>query len=278
MELSEIADLGTALAAIANLGLVGFAGYQIYGLREQIRVSKEAVETAQAATKAAEQSVEEARRARVDEQAPRVITILEDPEWPPYFDRNRSGMPGADGPRLLSNESRRSSTVLDHTHEFYFPQDRSTFLWFITRGILINEGRTTARVRIEGEGQFIDGESPLYSDLHIEVPPIAGSTTSPSGLHGQRLLQPGKVALFEWAIGMPLKHWTENNYSGPAPRKSSNIRIFDSMEYGTDDTTTITLTGRPIRPIKGRESAWQMNRYKDIQAVAMPTQRTYGRD
>jgi hypothetical protein len=55
---------------------------------------------------AASAAVVEASRTRADEQAPRVIALLEAPNWPPNVDKSRSSMPQAKELRLLDPMSK----------------------------------------------------------------------------------------------------------------------------------------------------------------------------
>jgi len=87
----------------------------------------------------------------------------------------------------------------------------------ITRGVLINEGRSTARVRLDGEARFIEGESPLMPGANILSPPTVGTFGGPDYLALEHILRPGEVALFEWASGHQLKAWAETYDQGKTP-------------------------------------------------------------
>ena len=75
------------------------------------------VELARRSADAATAAVIEAARARADEQAPRVLALLEAPAWPPNVDRTRTGMPGANELRLLDPMSKHASSD-DPNQEF----------------------------------------------------------------------------------------------------------------------------------------------------------------
>lgn len=60
--------------------------------------------------------------------------------------------------------------------ELVFPERAGQLMWFVVHGIVTNEGRLTARIRIFGEGEFIAGESPLLPGETIAIPhrPVPG--------------------------------------------------------------------------------------------------------
>jgi hypothetical protein len=151
----------TAYTALTYL-LVRRAGDQTANLAQQLDVQRKSLEEARRqfetqleltakSTDAATAAVVEASRTRADEQAPRVVALLEAPNWPPNVDRTRSRMPNANETRLLDPMSKHSSSDTPG-QEFYFNQDENQLLWLLTRGVLVNDGHGTARVRLWRRG------------------------------------------------------------------------------------------------------------------------------
>ena len=162
------------------------------------------------------------------------------------------------------------------TRSFYFDQDKDQFLWLLTRGLLINEGTGTARVRLDGEAQFIDGTSPFTGDRQIETPPAVGTPQ-----HREYLLRPGEVALFEWGYGHRLADWADAydypNRPDPSGRCFLTVTILDFQDNGVVDHIYIELAGRPIEPIPGKTAAWCLTRTprEALGTSIYPTRRTY---
>jgi len=233
------------------------------------------VELASRSLDAATAAVIEAARARADEQAPRVFALLEAPAWAPNVDRTRSRMPGADELRLLDPKSKHASSD-DPNQEFYFDQDKDHFLWLLTRGLLINEGKGTARVRLDGEAQFIAGTSPFTGEREIATPPAVGTPQ-----HREYLLRPGEVALFEWGYGHRLADWADAYENPNRPDRSGRcfltVTVFDFQENGVVDHIYVELSGRPIEPIPGKTAAWRLTRNPSeaLGTSIYPTRRTY---
>jgi hypothetical protein len=184
-------------------------------------------------------------------------------------------MPGENELRLLDSMSKHASSN-DPNQEFYFDQDKDQFLWLLTRGLLINEGKGTARVRLDGEAQFIDGTSPFAGDRQIVTPPAVGTPQ-----HREYLLRPGEVALFEWGYGHRLADWADAYENPNRPDLSGRcfltVTIFDFQENGVIDHIYIELSGRPIEPIPGKTAAWCLTRNpREVLGTSIyPTRRTY---
>lgn len=271
--LQNIADLGTFLAALATLALVYFALRNLRELSKQVKAGKDAAAATQASAKAAADSVRESARMRADEQAPRVLALMEAPEWPPFVDRSRTSMPGGGEPSLL--ETLGQSAVAG-SEPYIFDEQRSWFLWFRTRGVLLNEGRGTARVRLDGDARFIAGSSELVNDREIKMPPRVGAPN-----RKEYLLRPGDVALFEWAYGHPLSDWADAyEHSHPPNPKGAcflSIVVFDWLSNGTTDHIFVVLAARPIESIPGRQGQWHLTNSVDdnVGLTVYPSVRTY---
>lgn len=241
MSLEQWSYLATTLAGVATLILVGFNAFQVWMLRQQVKSGTDAATAAEQSVAVTQEAVREATRARIDEQAPRVVCLLEAPQWPPLIDSQRSHMPYGNELRLLNPRSVERSVPADSSKEFIFPESANWFLWFITRGILINEGRSTARVRLNGEGQFIEGETSLVPEKNVPYPPVAGTSIGAEYLFREHLLRPGEVALFEWGGGSTMKDWAERREQPKPVEVSTTVQVFDSTTQGIQDVIKLEL-------------------------------------
>lgn len=273
--LEVLADSGTFVAALATLVLVYFGLKNLHALRRQIDVGQDAATAARESAEAAAASVRESARARADDQAPRVIAAMEAPEWPPFVDRMRSGMPGGGEPSLLTA---LGQSAVAGAEPFIFDEQRSWFMWFRTRGVLINEGPGTARVRLDGgSARFVAGRSDLIGDDRDVVPPPRVGAPGAQ----EYLLRPGDVALFEWAYGHSLADWADaSEHQTPSnPRGACffSITVFDWYEDGSIDYIFVVLEARPIAPVSGRQGHWTLTNSPDdnVGITVYPGRRAY---
>lgn len=268
-----LADLGTFFAAVATIVLVVLTRRTLKALHEQIAVGQDAATAARQSADAAQDAVQEAVKTRIDDHAPRVVVLFEEPQWPPFIDRTRSRMPG--GGELSLLQSLGQSEVAGGP--YYFDEQASWLLWFRTRGVLVNEGRGTARVRLDGDARFIAGTSTLLgSESEIPVPPQVGAP-----INQEYLLRPGDRALFEWGYGHPLSEWADarENPDPPNPHGACFlvVTVFDWLSSGVIDHHYTLLQARPIQPVPGRQGQWQIisETGYDVGLVTFPPQRTY---
>ncbi|MEU5453125.1 hypothetical protein [Streptomyces californicus] len=277
MNLEDAADLGTALAAVATLVLVGFGVRQLIALQKQVELGQQATDAAVTAAEAAQQAVLETARARIDEQVARVAVISEDPQWPPLRNPLLSSMPAGNEARLFDTMTLHGSPEVG-ADDLIFPQDADQLMWFVVRGVVTNEGRSTARIRLDGEGRFIEGMSPLIPGEQIEIPPaVGGWRGNPSYLFMEHLLRPGKSALFEWAAGCPVSEWAEL-HNAPIPAGGCiYLKVFDSAEHGVVDTVKVEVQGRPLQPVQQRNGHWALSStpHMHMGVTVWPTQREY---
>lgn len=236
------------------------------------RQAKTAEEQAQSAKDSANSSVglhREAVRSRVDQGSPEVVVSLEHPQ-PPQMDHERAGMPRRSEVKLLDPESqqRSRSAVGEDFHE-----QGGSFLWFHGRGLLLNEGRTSARVRLSQEGRFIEGSSPLAPDEDIEIPVIEDDDGYP-----RAVLRPGDRALFEWAYGRTVGDWAQAQRDRGSPKGSIWfwITVFDTREMGVVDTQLMHFKPEVLEPVPGRDGLWRVPSSQDFGPVyALPRRRGY---
>ncbi|WP_143661680.1 hypothetical protein [Streptomyces sp. st170] len=277
MNLEDAADLGTALAAIATLVLVGFGVRQLIALQKQVELGQQATDAAVTAAEAAQRAVLETARTRIDEQVARLVVISEDPQWPPLRNPLISSMPAGDESRLFDSLTLHGSPEVG-TDDLIFPQDANQLMWFVVRGVVTNEGRSTARIRLDGEGRFIEGTSNLIPGEHVEVPPVVGGWQgNPSYLFTEHLLRPGKSALFEWAAGCTIAEWAEL-HDQPTPAGGFiYLKAFDSAEHGVVDSVKVEVQGRPLQPVPQRDGHWALSspQHRHMGVVVWPTQREY---
>ncbi|WP_337821167.1 hypothetical protein [Amycolatopsis sp. A1MSW2902] len=285
VELQNLSSIGTFVAAAVNVFLVVFALFQLRLLRRQVnlahdqtKAAAEAVEAARDSTDVSRLAVIESVRVRVDERAPRVVALMEAPQWPPLVDRTRRGMLNADEIRLWHHRSVAQSSEASSAEPFVFPRDQDWFMWFRVRGVLVNEGAGTARVSLGGEAHLIEGESPLVPGVGvIPVPPSVGTPD-----RNEYSLRPGESALFEWAYGHSLKEWVDacENPNPPNPSGAGFlvVTVFDYFEHGVMDHIFIEAGHRPVIPVPSVHGQWMVPHEPAEFAQGMtvyPTHRTY---
>ena len=264
------AAIAAASAARSGRGAARTAARQLPELQKQIEISAaqsraadEQVVLAQEVLKAATAAVREAARARTDERAPLVIALFEAPQWPPVIDATRDRMPYGDGPRLLDQHSVARAEPASPARLFARNGERTQLMWFRTRGVLINEGATTARVRLDDEAQFVE-------------------TTA---ARKERLLRPGEVAPFEWAAGHTIAEWAVAREQPDPPNPLGacflTITVFDSFEYGIFDHIHVVMSGRPIVPVDDTFDEVRLASREaeaEMEITVFPTRRTYRSD
>ncbi|WP_238009524.1 hypothetical protein KZZ52_27010 [Dactylosporangium sp. AC04546] len=264
------AAVAAASAARSGRGAARTAAKQLPELQKQIEINAaqaktadEQVALAQEVLKVATAAVREAARARTDERAPLVVALLEAPQWPPLIDATRDRMPYGSELRLLDHRSMAQAEAASPARLFARNGERNGLLWFQTRGVLINEGPTTARVRLDDEAQFVEA----------------------TAARRERLLRPGEVAPFEWGAGHTVAEWADAREKPEPPNPLGacflTITVFDSFEQGIFDHIHVVMSGRPILPVDdsfnevrlaSRESEAEMG------VTVFPTRRTYRSD
>jgi len=286
LQLQDWADLGTVAAAVVSTALVFLALRQLGALRRQIEQGQGALEASQRSADAARQSadaaeltIRESMRARADQEAPRVVVLMEAPEWPPFIDSSRNSMPYANEARLLERLG-QATLVGDEPigDTFVFDEQASWFMWFRTRGVLINEGRGTARVQVDGESRFIKSSSGLYlaGTVELPIPPRVGAVAN-----REYLLRSGEAAVFEWAYGHKLADWADayTNPTPPNPHGAGFVTItsFDYFEHGVIDFVFAEFSGRPIEPVPGRLGNWRLVQDPEVSMglTVYPSHRVY---
>ncbi|MEU0115521.1 hypothetical protein ABZ137_17780 [Streptomyces bobili] len=277
MTLQDAVDLSTTFAAIATCVLVGFGIYQLRALKRQLEMGQQATDAAVHAAEAARRAVQETMRARIDGQVARVVVLSEDPTWPPLRNPLLADMPNASEPRLFDLSTLHGSPEVG-SDDLIFPEDSHQLMWFVVRGIITNEGPSTARIRLDGEGRFIEGESSLLPGISIACPPLAGGWRgNPSYLFREHILRPGQTALFEWAAGNSTSEWAEKHDAGVPAGGSVTLTVFDSAAHGVVDTVKVELQGRPLQPVPQRVGHWRLTHTLDdhMGITVWPTQRQY---
>ncbi|WP_186372654.1 hypothetical protein [Brevibacterium casei] len=241
-------------------------------MRAQLAVAKRQARSGEISAAAALDVIKESARARIDQIAPRVVAFYERPEGP-LVDTQRSGMPNANDLRLFDSESfERSSSII--REDFAFPQDTSTFIWFHGKGLLVNEGSSSALVRVYGEAEFIEGVNPLDGS-HLTLPYFVGD-----GVATEAILPPGGAALFRWASGHTVKEWADARDNPAPPRPGGaiwlTIAVFDTQHASVIDTLESVFQPTPIYQDSNREGVYVLNELDSNDAVyVQPTTRGY---
>jgi hypothetical protein len=164
---------------------------------------------------------------------------------------------------------------------YYFNAQKPWFLWFCTRGVLINEGSGTARFRLDGSARVVAGESDLVgAGRHIPIPPRVGTDVFADAFP-EYLLRPGDVALFEWGDGHNLGDWPDAHENAmPANPHGACflvVTVFDYLSSGVIDHHHVLLQATPIEPVPGMQGQWQLPSSPDrrVGVIAFPPNRTY---
>lgn len=285
MEWWEIlAKFGPFVGALATVGLAWLALRQLQALRKQVGQGQEQVRQGQAnvvagqrSAQAAEQSAEAAiaavrasSRARIDQEAPRVVALFESPQWPPLVDATRSVVQGGQPSHL---DALGQSYVVEANNEFIFPAESGYAMWFRMRGILVNEGKATANVHLDRLARFIEGASPLLGGAHVAVPPQVGCP----GEH-QYALRSGETALFEWGAGKPLKDWAcaRMQYSADNPSGICWLDItVTSFDASVVDKIYVSLRAAPIERVPNRDGHWKLLDHSSDVHVSSASRRAY---
>jgi phage terminase small subunit len=272
-----ISAIGAVAAAIAGVsaaraarGAARTAARQLPELQKQVEISAaqskaadEQVVLTQEVLKAATAAVREAARARTDERAPLVIALFEAPQWPPLIDATRDRMPYGNELRLLDHRSVAQAEAASPARLFTRNAERTQLMWFQTRGVLINEGATTARVRLDDAAQFVEA----------------------TAARRERLLRPGEIAPFEWGAGHTIAEWAAARERPDPPNPLGacflTITVFDSFEQGIFDHIHVVMSGRPIVPVDDSFDEVRLASRQseaDMEVTVFPTRRTYRSD
>lgn len=272
-------NIVSLLTTIGTFALAAFAFVQSKQTKAQIGASNRQASSGEISATAAIESARtavdvhsEAIRARIDQTAPRVVAFFERPEGP-LVDNQRSGMPQANDLRLLDSESiARSASKIGQ--QYAFPADRGTFIWYRGVGAVVNEGSTSAYVRLTGESKFIEGTSPLDGRA-LSMPYVAGE-----GIVAEAILPPGSSALFEWAAGHSAQGWVSavENPEPPSPYGAiwQTIVVFDAQRAAIVDTIEAVYTPTPLAESPGRQGLWQLQPEGELSRVyVQPVTRAY---
>lgn len=275
-----VAAGATTLSAFATTGLAMAAFYQSKANKQQIaqaevqvKVSEDQSATARESADAAVQLHHEAVRSRIDQEAPRVVALFERPKGP-LVDSQGSEPERANPIRLLNDDSLGRSLPASSA-EFVFDQDRDKYLWFHGRGLLVNEGHTSARVRLGNGQRFVPGASPLSKNYDVELPVMVGSNPPVA------VLPPGGRALFEWAAGHTLREWAEAAEKPQLKLPGGSmwfwITVFDLREMGVIDTQVVHLKPDPLSRVPSKTGHWQVKSAEEFGEILfpLPTRRNY---
>lgn len=263
------AAVGTVAAAV--VGLIAafaarrsakFAERQLPELQKQVEASRLQAEAAQKQIKLAQETanaavaaVRETTRSRADQQAPRVIVAVLPPEWPPYVDSARAGMPYANELRLTDSASLERARQ-DMT-DFYMDEHGDWFMWFTGFGYVINEGVTTARVRLNGEVVFVQHDLGASTRTFASYPlSEAEKVNNPE--RDEYLVPPKTAAMFRWATGCPVREWAEKHDAPHAAGGWFSVDVWSYGEAGVLDNFKTEFAARPLVPGRGGSNHWML--------------------
>lgn len=272
-QLNEFAVWTTAISAAATVVLAlvalkqtGDNKRQIEQAETQSKIAAQQAETAEASANVATKLHQEAVRSRVDQEAPRVVALFEKPK-PPLLDTPPEGLT-ADYMRQLQSDAVYDRSKSASGVEVIFDRDRGKYLWFHGRGLLINEGNTSAQIRLESGQQFVAGRSALSRDECVELPVMVDAYPP------MAVLPPGARALFEWAGGHSLGDWADaaSDVDSRPPKGSLWfwIAVFDLREAGVIDTLMVHVKPDPIRTVPLEVGHWVVKDGTEFEEILFP--------
>ncbi|MEV6241023.1 hypothetical protein [Lentzea sp. NPDC051838] len=283
-----ISAIGTVAAAVVGLlaafaarRSAKFAEKQLPELQKQVEASnvqakaaQEQIELAQKAANAAVAAVRETTRTRADQQAPRVIVAALAPEWPPFVDQARGGMPFADELRL--NDPASFERARRDMTEFYLTEHGHWFMWFAGFGHVINEGVTTARVRLNGEMEFVKHDLKVSARAFASYP-LSEAERINNPERNEYLVPPKTTAMFRWAVGCPVREWAEKHDAPHAAGGSFSVDVWSYGDAGVLDSFTTEFSARPLIPGRGGENHWTLadNPAEKLGVVTYPMKRQW---
>jgi hypothetical protein len=234
----------TVAAVVVNAGF-------FFALLRQIRVGRDGLKESKRATKASLRAVRETAHTRIDAQAPRVSAFLEKP--------------------LIHGLKTSNSFGWEDGQQFVLPSMKDDRLYFIVTGYFINEGNSTARIRMNSFAEFLpeDPDDDLWS--------FAGGQLQPS--KEEYLLRPGEKVYFNWSDSHSVEEWTDA-YNNPAPPNPHGalfmeVIVTDSFAEGVIDHIYLEMSGRPLKPKEGDASHWRINDSESMVAISYPIVRIY---
>lgn len=249
-----ITAIGTAVLAIYAIIQSRQAGRQISAAEKQADTAAASAQSADVSAGAAVAAQGESVRLRVDQSAPRVVAFFERPDGPYMRTKPQGGLlHKASG--LLDSESIEQSTK-EAGRELAFPDNANDLIWYRGIGVVVNEGTSSAAVRIDTESRFVEGKNPL-DGRDLKLPYMAGDEISP-----EAILPPSGAALFEWAQGHTAREWA-NAVSHPEPPNPYGsvwitITVFDAQRSAVIDTLEAIFIPTPLSASPGREGLWKV--------------------
>jgi hypothetical protein len=288
-----VAALGTLLAALvgwlaarAARAAADVAKKQLPELRAQAEAANRQAEAAQKQIELASQAAadaaaaaREAIRTRADQRAPQVVVAVLEPEWPPYVDRMRQSMPLKNELRLLDSESLERS-ARDIT-DFYLSEHGDWLMWFRGAAYVINEGQTSARVRISGEVAWMESKvlpnSGRSRSEEFAGLPVLYATPVGNKERGEYLVPPNTVCKFFWGIGCTVREWAKKHDAPLAAGGSFLTDVFSFVDNGTLDRIGTEFMARPLKPGKGGDEHWVLvdNQTENVGITTYPAKREY---
>jgi hypothetical protein len=246
----------------AQVGGVLLNFFVLCALLFQVRQGQKATAAAEKSVKAARHAVLETSRARIDERAPRVIALLEKTSWPPTIEVVNDG-------EHRVHPSYSGGLMLPANEDWYLAVD--------VKGVLVNEGNSTARVVLQeidpdGYAYFMLGKSDLLGDKTIPSPAKINSLNDK-----ECFLRPGDMALFLFGGVRKLSEWAIAHEKADYPSAGScrlTIGVRDTFG-GTIDHIFVEQQGRPIEPVPGVSGHWRIAGEDSVGTTVYPVHRTY---
>jgi hypothetical protein len=251
VRLEHFAFVATIIGVIIN-------GLFLWYLIKQVKQGEATLREAKKASDAATESIREAYETRIDERSARIIASI-----------NISDL-------LFMKKDNTSQSWGYEAEEYIYklPDDEQDRLCFSITGLVLNEGKSTTRLRAQGNVRFIhDDES---DDLvHLKWSENFGD------LDEHKVLAPGQSVRFLWCDSHSTTEWVHANNNTEAGNQNGSCKIqFRTEDFYHDafDYIDIEIQGRPLQPIGDKsKNRWKLDA-SQIGVVVYPVQRIYGKE
>jgi hypothetical protein len=152
--------------------------------------------------------------------------------------------------RLLDQESIARSTI--ETKRFYRDTNGDWLMWFRGRAVVINEGVTTARVRVNGEHRWIEStEGAEFDGKYVAKPNPVNSLD-----RQEYLIRPGQAAMFEWGAGHKIRTWIDLSDKLQSAEILVSIDVASFVNNGIVDEIKFIVGARPFIAGSGGANDW----------------------
>ena len=224
----------------------------LWALLRQIKTGDRAAELAQNA-------VEESRKTRLDESAPRVTVLLDKPMAIKLTNPDE--------------ETRGATYSSGDSQPFHRPDDDVYKSSIGCMGTIKNEGDYTVRVLLNGPATFIGEEE---DDDNMGIPFARDGNEDE-----ERMLAPGDTVGFSWYQEIPVRQLidTATSPQNQNPGASSFLTVVASRPSadGIFDQFILKLSSFLVERVPGSDSLWRYRSEQEVRLVNNQFKRLYSR-